>query len=328
VRWGIISTARINQDMLPAFEASKTSVVSAVASRDASRAKRYAELNGIPAAFGSYQELLDAPDIDAVYISLPNGLHREWVERSLLAGKHVLCEKPMTVIAREAEALFELADSRQLLLAEAFMYRHHPQTLKLQELVQSGAIGALQAIRSAFCFRVGDSSADVRYRPELAGGALRDVGCYCVSLAGFLTDSEPEQVAGFAHWATSGVDERFYGSLYFKGGIVAQFDCSLTSPAFQYASIAGSDGELYVATPWYPHAPPMSILLRNGETTEEVLTPGPNSYLLEIDDFTSAALSGSRLRISPSETIRNLCTIERLLAAASGSEQLHQSRPD
>lgn len=317
MRWGVLSTARINADVVPCIRRSAGSELVAVASRDLDRAVRFAQEYDIPHSYGTYEALLDDDSVDCVYVPLPNGLHAEWTERALRAGKHVLCEKPLTPTADEAERLFALADDLDLVLAEAFMYRHHPQTARLAELVQSGTIGEPQLIRATFTFTVPDPANDIRYDATLAGGALRDVGCYAVNAAAYLTESGPSDVLGAAQWSESGVDSSFYGMLRFDGGVVAQFDCGLERPLRLGLTVFGSEGDLHVRSPWYPHLPPHTIeyVDRAGSITE-LATPGENPYLLEIDNVVATVRGECELVVGPDETILTLRTIDALLADA------------
>ena len=194
VRWGFLSTAHINDRLLSGAADSDRVDVIAVASRDAARAEAYARERGMERAYGTYEELLADPDVEAVYISLPNSLHVEWSIRALKAGKHVLCEKPLSRRAEDVERAFDAADRADRLLMEAFMYRHNPQTAKLVELVSGGAVGRLRLVRAAFSFRLADAD-NVRLNASLDGGGLMDVGCYCVSGLRLL-GGEPEQVYG------------------------------------------------------------------------------------------------------------------------------------
>jgi D-xylose 1-dehydrogenase (NADP+, D-xylono-1,5-lactone-forming) len=317
VRWGVISTAAINDLVLPALGRSKQAELAAVASRDQKRADSYASRHGIPQAYGSYEELLESPDVDCLYISLPNGLHGEWTRRALEAEKHVLCEKPLTPTAQEAAALFALADERGRLLMEAFMYRHHPQTLRAVELVQEGAVGTPRIVRSWFHFVTEDPATDVRYSADLAGGALRDVGCYCVSFSNLLLGDAPSEVAGVASRTQAGVDERFAGSMAYTNGALATFDCSILAPLEIGLTVLGSDGELHIPTPWYPHEPPMKVIVTRDGSAEEIATEGDDSYFLQIENFTAAASGDGEPRVTATETLRNLDTIDRLLVGAA-----------
>src|SRR5918996_3212701 len=228
VNWGFLSTARINRLVLAGARESDRVDVVAVASRDRERAEAYARENGIERAYASYEALLADPDVEAVYISLPNSLHVDWSIRALQAGKHVLCEKPLSRRAAEVEEAFDAAEQAGLVLMEAFMYRHNPQTARLEELVDSGAIGALQLVRAAFSFPLADAG-NVRLNAALDGGSLMDGGCYCVSGARPLA-GEPERVYGEQVVGGEGVDVRFAGMLRFADDVVATFDCGLDQP--------------------------------------------------------------------------------------------------
>ena len=214
VRWGILSTARINAAVIPPLRESPVSELIAVASRTQDRADTYARQWRIPRVYGSYDALLEDPDVEAIYISLPNGPHVEWSIRCLEAGKHVLCEKPLARDPAEVERAFDAADRAGLLLMEAFMYRHHPQTTRLVELVRAGTVGELRQIRASFSFQI--EGANVRLEPDLAGGALMDVGCYCVSGSRLLA-GEAESVSAYQVLGASGVDLRLTGTLVFPG---------------------------------------------------------------------------------------------------------------
>ncbi len=316
LRWGILSPARIVEELLPAFRSADGAEVTAVASRDLSRAESFAAAHEIPAAYGSYGELLTDPGIDCVYIPLPNGLHGEWTRAALEHGKHVLCEKPMTPSTKEARSLFALASDRGLQLMEAFMYRHHPKTKQLRAILRSGELGELRVLRMWFHFQVEDPGSDIRYAPELAGGALRDVGCYCVSLANYIFGEEPASVSAMARYSESGVDEMFAGSLKYGSGALAIFDCGMASTLSTGVEALCSGGTARVSTPWYAHLKPLSIELDTGEVRTKVRTPGNGSYQLEIENMCAAVLGDGAPEIAPEETLRNLTTIERLLAAA------------
>jgi D-xylose 1-dehydrogenase (NADP+, D-xylono-1,5-lactone-forming) len=312
----MISTAAIGDELIPAFRRARDNELVAVASRERARAEDYARQHAIPQAYEGYTALLDDGQVDAVYIALPNALHGEWVRRALEAGKHVLCEKPLTPTAGEAKTLFDLANDRGLVLAEAFMYRHHPKTLRVRDLLSEGAIGELRTVRCSFSFKVAEPATDIRYSSELSGGALRDVGCYCVSFATFAADDEPEEVQGYARRASTGVDEAFYGTLGFGNGVTAQFDCALDVQLNLGATLVGSDGFMHIPMPWYAHREPLVIRLQRNGDVMEVPTPGDNAYLLEIEDLADAVNGAREPRISPDETVRNLRVIERLRDAA------------
>ncbi|MGZ8701704.1 MAG: Gfo/Idh/MocA family protein, partial [Gaiellaceae bacterium] len=229
VRWGIISTARINHAVLVRARETDKAEVIAVASRDAGRAQSYAREHGIERAYGSYEELLEDPDIEAVYNSLPNSMHVDWSIRALEAGKNVLVEKPLGRRPEDVERAYDVAERSGRLLMEAFMYRHHPQTHKLKDVVQSGTIGELRQVRAAFSFMLDDPT-DVRLRPELDGGSLMDLGCYCVGITHLLA-GEPELVFGRQRLGPTGVDLGFTGVLQFPGDVFGEFHCAFDLPA-------------------------------------------------------------------------------------------------
>ena len=232
-------------------------------SRSVARAEAYAREHGIPRAHGCYEELLADPEVEAVYVSLPNGMHVEWTLRALDAGKHVLCEKPLTPRAEEAERCFDAAERAGVVLSEAFMWRHHPQTRRLEDLLASGAIGEVRLLRASFSFPL-DRAGDPLVDPELEGGALMDVGCYCVSGIRLLA-GEPERVEGEAVAGESGVDLRFAGILRLPGDVLATFDCGFDLPGRHDLAVVGSEGTLLLGDPWHGRQP--GIELRRDEPT-------------------------------------------------------------
>ncbi|MGP0047349.1 MAG: Gfo/Idh/MocA family protein, partial [Solirubrobacteraceae bacterium] len=244
VRWGVLSTAHINDAFLGGVTGSATCEVVAVASRERGRAERYAREHGIERAHAGYEALLQDGDVEAVYISLPNSMHLEWTSRALQAGKHVLCEKPLARRAADVQDVFDLADREGRLLMEAFMWRHHPQTARLAELVASGAIGRLALIRASFSFGLTDD-ANVRLSADLAGGALMDVGCYCVSAARLLA-GEPLTAAATQVTGGDGVDVVFVGSLRFAGDVLAHFDAGISLAARHDLEVVGDQASLYL----------------------------------------------------------------------------------
>jgi predicted dehydrogenase len=286
MRLGLLSTANINRLVLAGARASDEVDVVAVASRDEARAHAYAAEHGIARAYGSYEALLADSEIDAVYISLPNSLHVDWSVRAVEAGKHVLCEKPLSRRPEEVERAFDAAERAGRVLAEAFMYRHHPQTKRVAELVSAGAIGELRAIRAAFSFPLADRE-NVRMKPELDGGALMDVGCYCVSGARLLA-GEPERVHGEQLLGPTGVDTTFGGVLRFPGDVVAVFHASMDLPFRQELEVLGSEGTLLVQAPWRVDLGGQVLL--QGEPVD---VPQADAYRLELEDL-AAAIRGER----------------------------------
>jgi xylose dehydrogenase (NAD/NADP) len=287
--------------------------VLAVASRDGATARTYADARGIPRSFAGYDALLADPDIDAVYISLPNGLHLPWTQAALRAGKHVLCEKPMGRDPRAVARAFDLAHERGLVLAEAFMYRHHPQTHRLLELVDEGAIGPLRAIRSHFTFVLGDPS-DIRLTSDLEGGALMDLGCYCVNASRMLA-GEPTAVAGVQVLGEGGVDLSFAGTMRFTGGVVAHFDASFQAADGAALEAVGDTGTLRLIDPWHIRAP--EIELRDGRGVHRIEVGGANSYGLEAEDL-AAAVAGERSpRLGREDAVGQAHALQALYTAAA-----------
>ena len=284
VKWGILSTADINRKVIPGAHASEKVDLIAVASRDARRAEEYARKWGIERAYGSYDALLEDGDVEAVYISLPNTLHCEWSIRSVEAGKHVLCEKPMSRRPEEVEAAFDAADRAGRLLMEAFMYRHNPQTRRLQELVGSGAVGELRVVRSAFSYSLYDPE-NIRLRPEVEGGALMDVGCYCISGSRLLA-GEPVAVYGERLLGPTGTDWVFAGSMRLAGDVFALFDCGTSLPERDELEAIGTEGSLFLDDPWHCRKPGIE-LRRDGEVELVAIEPA-DSYQLELENLSDA----------------------------------------
>jgi predicted dehydrogenase len=286
--WGIISTADINRKLIPGAQASPDVDLLAVASRDQRRAEAYAREWGIERAYGSYEALLADPDIEAVYISLPNNMHAEWSIRSLEAGKHVLCEKPFSRTPADVEAAFDAADRAGRFLSEAFMYRHNPQTARLRELLADGAIGEPRLVRSTFSYGLYDTD-NIRLRTDVDGGALMDVGCYCVSASRLAAGSEPVSAFGQARIGETGTDWVFTGSLRFPGDLLAIFDCSTALTERDELEVVGSEASLFLDDPFHANRPVIEHR-RNGHVEREELEPA-DSYRLELENM-SAAIRG------------------------------------
>jgi predicted dehydrogenase len=314
LRWGLLGTARINRVVIPPLRVSPGNRLLAVASRDLARARGYAKEWGIERAHGTYEALLADPEIDAVYIPLPNHLHAEWTIRAARAGKHVLCEKPLALTVAEVDAMEAAAREAGVVLAEAFMYRHHPQTLKVKQLVDGGAIGPVRFVRGTFSFPLTRPD-DVRLRPEWGGGCLWDVGCYPLSFTRFVLGREPLEATGAHVLGPTGIDETFAGQLVFPNGILAQIDAGFRSPVRAELEIAGTEGTIRVRHPWKPD-PAQPILLTRDETTETVSVGEVDRYLLEIEDLAECVLTGRAPRVSIAESRGNVATIVALLESA------------
>lgn len=317
LRWGILSTARISADVIPGLQRSECNRLVAVASRNIDTAQTFADAHGIPQAFGTYEKMLEDPEIQCLYIPLPNHLHAEWTHRTLLAGKHVLCEKPFVYDAGQATALFTLADVRGVHLAEAFMYRHHPKAHALKDVVQSGDLGTIHTIRSWFTYPAEESATDIRFQPGMDGGALRDVGSYPVSMCNYLLDAEPDLVSMNQILDDNGVDERSYGLLHYPSDVVATFDCSMTSHLGYGVTVLGSKGSATLSCPWYSHKAPeyLDVVTSDGE---QRVTPGnaENPYFLETENFARVVHGQAEPEISADETVRTVRTLARLQRAA------------
>jgi D-xylose 1-dehydrogenase (NADP+, D-xylono-1,5-lactone-forming) len=314
VKWGILSTAHINRLVIPpAHESDKVNLI-AVASRDQLRADEYAREWGIERAYGSYETLLEDGDIEAVYISLPNTLHCEWSIRALEAGKHVLCEKPMSRHAREVDEAFDAAERADRILMEAFMYRHHPQTKRLGQLAADGVIGELRLIRSCFSYSLHDSD-NIRLRTDVEGGSLMDVGCYCVSGSRLLA-GEPEVVDGRQFVGPSGTDWVFAGTMRFPGDVLAQFDCGTCLPERDELEAIGTEGSLFLDDPWHCEVPVIE-LRRDGEV-ERIAVEAENPYRLELENLSDAIRGEGELLLARDDAMGQARTLEALHASATG----------
>jgi predicted dehydrogenase len=317
LRLGLLSTARISDRIVAGAAPSDAVEVVAVASRDGARAQAYAGGHGIARAHASYEALLADDGVDAVYVSLPNALHHTWTMRALRAGKHVLCEKPYSRDPADVEEAFALASDSGLVLMEAFMYRHHPQTRRVRQLVDDGAVGRLRLIRAAFSFPLADPG-DVRAQPELAGGSLMDVGCYCVSGARLLA-GEPQHVLGEQVTGPSGVDDSFHGTLRFAGDVVAQFDSSFALPLRQELEVLGEEGVLRVEAPWRVDWGG-DVTLRRGDAVERIDVAEADAYRLELENLAAAARHEAAPLLDRPDALGQARAIEALYRAAERGE--------
>ncbi len=289
LRIGILGAARIARGFVSGAKPSRTVLVTAVASRDLGKASRFAHDLGVPRAYGSYAELLADPDVDAVYNPLPNTLHAEWSIAAAKAGKHVLCEKPLASSADEVRAMFAAARSQGVYLVEAFPYRSQPHSLKLKELLASGAIGRVQTMQAGFGFTMTDPG-NIRLDPALAGGALLDAGTYPVSLVRMVSGERPHRAHAVAHWHASGVDQTLVATLEHPSGLLAQISCSFATGLHRHALIAGTAGVIETT---YPNSPPpdrpMLLRITRGESAEadceSLEVPAWNGFQAEAESF-------------------------------------------
>ena len=319
LRLGLLSTAAINAQILAAASETDRVVAVAVASRDSARAEAYASERGIERAHGSYDALLADDGVDAVYIGLPNGMHHEWTMRALEAGKHVLCEKPFTRRAAEAESAYAAAEAGGLVLMEAFMYRHHPQTAVVRDLVAGGAIGRLLSVRATFSFPLEDLT-DVRAIPELDGGALMDVGCYCISGIRLFA-GDPERVRGEQVIGPTGVDMAFHGTLRCADDVVGQFEASFRAPRRQALEVVGEDGVLTIESPYRVDWGGGVRLARRAADTlaaaERVEVPEANAYRLQLDNLADAVGGRAPQLLGREDAVGQARTIEALYRSAA-----------
>jgi predicted dehydrogenase len=318
LRWGVLSTAKIAvEKVVPAMQQGRHTEVTALASRDLARARSAAERLGVAKAYGSYGELLDDPEIDAVYNPLPNHLHVPWSLRALAAGKHVLCEKPIALTAAEAQTLLDAAGQHpHLKVMEAFMYRHHPQWQRVVELVDGGAIGELRTLHSVFSYYNADP-ANIRNVAEIGGGGLMDIGCYNLSVSRFVFAAEPERVCGALEYdATFGTDRLASGILEFGRG-TATFTCSTQLVPFQRVDIFGTEGRIEVEVPFSPQPhQPSRIWHQHDGRTDELLIEPCNQYTLQGDRFSRAVLDGTEVPTPREDAVANMRALEAVVASA------------
>lgn len=330
VRWGLLSTARINRSLIPAIRKSKRGELAAVASRSQAGAQNYAREWDIPLAFGSYHEMLTSGAVDAVYIGLPNHLHAEWTIKALKAGVNVLCEKPFAVSIQEVDAVIAASEESGAVAAEAFMYRHHPQTQVVKGFIQDGGLGEILMIRGGFNFLLGDDgrrpdSLNVRMVPEFGGGCLWDVGIYPLSYSQFLMDGPPAWVFGSQHIGPTGIDEVFSGQLGYElpsgREVIAQISSSFNSPYHTFMEIIGSQGKLGVSRPFNNIEKDGSVVfVGRKDKVEKIRVPKKTLYLGEVEDLEAAILDGAPTLISLEETRGHVLTALALYESARSGQ--------
>ncbi len=318
LNWGLLSTAKINRALIPPLRVSLRNRLLAVGSRSQAAAEAYASQWDIPKAHGSYEALLADPEIDVIYNSLPNHLHKEWTIKAVEAGKHVLCEKPIGLTPAEVDEMAAAAQKHGKVVAEAFMYRHHPQTLKVKELVESGAIGKLQLIRGSFTFSM-KTEVNIRLNPEMGGGSIWDVGCYPISYARAIVGQEPVEVFGWQVTGASGVDDSFFGQMKFPGEIHAQFDSGFRAPYRTHIEVVGSEGAITVPSPFKPGLEETITLYRE-DKTEQIPIPRQELYIGEVEDMADCILTGKTPRVTLADSRANVAAIAALLESASSGK--------
>ena len=319
LKWGLLGTARINADLILPVRDSERHDVVAVASRTKEGAESYAREWNIKSAHGSYESLLADSDVDVVYNSLPNGLHAEWCVKAALAGKHVLCEKPMALTLQQMDEIQDAAESSSVIVTEAFMYRHHEQTLQVKALMDGGAVGQLRVLQGQYGFNIGDGY-DVRLDAALGGGCMWDMGCYPVSYARYMVGTEPQEVFGWGWVGASGVEEMFVGQMRFQNDIFAQFTTGFRMPKLVVQEIMGDQGMLRVsnvirASEGDTVTISCPTLAGDGEV-QSFSFPNRHVFSDEIEDLGDAVLHGKNPRVSLSDSRNNLASILALLESS------------
>ncbi len=318
LRWGILGTGNIARQFAAGVCTAQRSTLQAVGSRTPESASAFAQAQGVTTAHGSYQALLADRSVDAIYNALPNSMHHEWTIAALRAGKHVLCEKPLATSIADAQEMFAVAQREGRKLTEAFMYRSHPQTLAVQQAVADGAIGQIRLIRTSFCYKTTRIADNIRFSADLAGGALMDVGCYCLSFSRLFAVADPTGLTAAACLHASGVDEMTVGTLSYPDGILASFACGMTAAADNTAYLCGTEGFIEIPVPWKPPVGKASYTLRQGIPPrmqldgKPAVAPPPvvvsvptdrDLYACEADDFAAAVLDGLSPRVTQEETL-------------------------
>jgi predicted dehydrogenase len=322
LQWGILSTANIGIGaVIPATQKSERGEVAAIASRDEERSRAVAADLGIPKSYGSYEAILEDPDIDAVYIPLPNHLHAEWTMAAAAAGKHVLCEKPLALSAAQAQEMVDACAEAGVKLVEAFMYRLHPQWVTAREIVASGRLGALTAVHSFFSYNNTDPE-NIRNIADYGGGAAMDIGCYCINLSRMFFGAEPDEIQSVVYRHPEfGTDTLTSGMLRF-GDAQATFTCSTMIEDYQRVHVFGTEGRLEIEIPF--NAPEdrrhRLFLTHGGEppvapATETIETEAANQYTLQADAFATAVLDNKDVPLSNADSIANMKVIEAVLSA-------------
>jgi len=315
LRWGLLSTARINRAVIPAIRGSSRSELTAVASRTLDRAREYAAEWSIPRALGSYEALIADPLIDVIYIPLPNHLHVEWTVKALEAGKHVLCEKPLALSVADVDRIVEASRRTGKTAAEAFMYRHHPLTQAVQDFAAGGRLGRITIYRGAFSFHL-TREGDVRLDPAMGGGSLWDVGCYPLSYANLIAGAAPVDVFGWQRTSDRGVDMEFFAMLRYADGSVAQFDCGFAGPFRAEMEVVGTGGTLRIYRPFKTDERSRLEFTAATDEVEQIAFAPETAYSGEIADIEAAALDGARPQVTLAESRRTVQTIVALYESA------------
>ncbi len=334
VRWGILGAGFIaDYQFIPAVKASPRGEVVAVAARDADRAAAFAQRHAIPRSVAGYERLISDPDVEAVYVALPNSAHAEWTMAAAAAGKHVICEKPLARDAREAAVVVEACARAGVALAECFVYRYHPQTLRIGRWLREGAIGEVRTVHANFHFTMDAERRrrDIRMSAPLAGGALMDLGCYPISWLRFVFGEEPESAAARAVWdPEGGVDTQMVGMLSFSAGRAGTFDCSFDCDQDLSTTIVGTKGRIVVAQPYHPRGSGATVRLLRRGLPEEVHVDAKDepAFLAAVEAFHATVRDGAPLRVPSRDGVDNMAAIDAVRASAAAGGALRPvSRP-
>ena len=321
LRWGVLGVAKINDRLFPSFPKAKHARLYGIASRSLEKAQAAATKVGIPKAYGSYEALLADPDIDVVYIPLPNTMHDEWTRKAADAGKHILCEKPLTPTAPMALELVDYCHARGVTLMDGFMWPHHPRTHRIRQLIDGGAIGRVDSVRGAFTFSLPPDPGNIRLKADLAGGSLLDVGCYPVFGIRWAFGEEPVRVYATAKYDFE-VDVRVSGLLWLADGRVGAFDCGFTSPYRQWLEIVGTTGVIRVPEMWVPGPAATFAVERDGRPPEVETVAGEDQIACMIDDLSRAVLEERPVYPDPRNAADTLRVLDALARSAAEQREM------
>lgn len=313
LKWGILGTAKIAHDsLIPAFKTSRKNELYAVASRSLTKAEEFARLNLIAKVYGTYDDLLQDSSVQAVYIPLPNSLHKLWAIEAMKAGKHVLCEKPIGLNEQEAREIVAVAEENQVVLMEGFMYRYHPRFAKLVELIQKGSLGNIRFIHLAFTYNITTPN-DIRLIPELGGGALMDVGCYCIDISRQVTQREPLSVQAQCYEGNTGVDLQVIATMDFGDNIYSVFEVAFNTFSRQLCQIAGTEGTLDIIDPFATHGKITRAMLKTSEGERTILFLGNNEYVKMLDHFQRMVVKNAEPIFQLSHSINDMKVIDAIV---------------
>lgn len=318
IRWGFLSTANITKALIEPLRTSKRNSLLAIASRDQSRAGAFGKKYKIPRAYGSYEDLLNDPDVDVIYNPLPNHLHAEWTVKAVKAGKNVLCEKPLALSVEEVDSISNAAGEHGKVVAEALMYRSHASTKYVREIIQDGKLGEVRLVRGSFTYS-GTKPGDFRLSPEMGGGALWDIGIYPLSYTRFVLDNDPMEAFGWQTLGSTGVDESFVAQLKFPGNTYLQMDCSTVCPYHVFMEIVGTEAALVVPQPFNPTPKENLYLTRKGKH-EMIPVKGTGTYVGEVEAMADSILEGAPPAVTLEDSRKTIFIIQQLFVSANSGK--------